>query len=930
MDWKAKWIWQAGEAAPRNFYWCARRAFDLEKEPCEVKAHITADSRYVLWINGHLIGQGPVRAFTHRWRYDTYDVSPYVKAGENVVAILVQHFGHSTFQYLEARGGLLAQVECDGEVVVATDSTWRGKSHSSYSRDTERISCQQGWVEHFDARVEPAGWTSVGYDDSDWERAVLVGEAGCEPWSSLLPRGIPFLTDQPLYPERLMRARTVKPPKQVWSVDLKPNLLPGDLSANRAELPGLLAVVLVCDEPVRVSISTYHNVFRALRIDGNEVPWETAASGLKLDKGEHLLVVNASGCGYHEWSATLIFEHEGDALSLKSPMGDTFESAFVTIGPFSPDEKDDLESAVRLPLSEQIAAHPKAKPVSQAHISVNHVAALTALATPTNDSAKIIQSEAMLVGSEDYTTIMPPSGGDIELLLDFGKEIVGFVELELCAPKGVVIDFHGFEYMEDGPIQWPGAGLNNVFRYTTRSGWQRWRSIVRRGFRYASFTIRFPMPGAEPVRIRSVRCLLNIYPYTECGLFKCSDALLNRIWDISKWTVRLCSEDTFVDCPAYEQTFWVGDARNESLFSYTAFGDYRLARRSLLLAAESLYRSPLIESQVPSGWQIILTAWSLLWTIACEEYYQFTADRAFLEEIYPAVQLQNSNILSGFMNSKGLFEIDAWNMLDWAPMDTPDSGVVTHQNTWLVEALRRSAKMADLLGKHDDASTYRQQADALKTAINTHLWDEGRQGYLDCIHKDGTPSPTFSQQTQTVAYLCDIVPDGRRDLFEKYLTQVPDGWVKVGSPFMMAFTIEALARTGNTQAILDLIRENWGRMIEYGATTCWETFEKALSERWPTRSHCHAWSAVPAYALPTYVLGVRPIDAGFKRFEISPCLADLDFARGYVPTPYGQIDIHARKDDGAVVIKFSVPPGTVAVSHGTEYGAGRHETRHSA
>ncbi|MCL5104864.1 MAG: hypothetical protein M1133_12225 [Armatimonadetes bacterium] len=158
------------------------------------------------------------------------------------------------------------------------------------------------------------------------------------------------------------------------------------------------------------------------------------------------------------------------------------------------------------------------------------------------------------------------------------------------------------------------------------------------------------------------------------------------------------------------------------------------------------------------------------------------------------------------MNSKGFFEIDAWNMLDWAPMDTPNSCVVTHQNMWLVEALRRSATMAELLGKNDDASTYRQRADALKEAINLHLWDEDQQGYVDCIHKDGTSSPTFSQQTQTVAYLCDIVPDRKCGLLEKYLAQVPDSWVNVGSPFMMAFTIEALAKTGNTQTILDLIR----------------------------------------------------------------------------------------------------------------------------
>lgn len=35
------------------------------------------------------------------------------------------------------------------------------------------------------------------------------------------------------------------------------------------------------------------------------------------------------------------------------------------------------------------------------------------------------------------------------------------------------------------------------------------------------------------------------------------------IYEMSLYTTRLCMEDTYVDCPTYEQTYWVGDARNE-------------------------------------------------------------------------------------------------------------------------------------------------------------------------------------------------------------------------------------------------------------------------------------------------------------------------------------------------------------------------------
>lgn len=232
--------------------------------------------------------------------------------------------------------------------------------------------------------------------------------------------------------------------------------------------------------------------------------------------------------------------------------------------------------------------------------------------------------------------------------------------------------------------------------------------------------------------------------------------------------------------------------------------------------------------------------------------------------------------------------------------------------------------MAHVLGLEAEEQLYLQWAQELKAAINRHLWDEEHQAYVDCIHADGRRSAVFSQQTQTVAYLCDIVPEAKRPLFERYLTEVPEGWVKVGSPFMMAFTIEALERAGDIDRVLQLIRHWWGMMVHAGATACWETFPNALGSEWPTRSHCHAWSAAPAFALPTYVLGVRPLEPGFVRFEVRPFLGDLQWAKGVVPCPYGDIQVEWRSAEGRIEGEVNVPQGTTAVIGGKEYGAGRH------
>ena len=172
-----------------------------------------------------------------------------------------------------------------------------------------------------------------------------------------------------------------------------------------------------------------------------------------------------------------------------------------------------------------------------------------------------------------------------------------------------------------------------------------------------------------------------------------------------------------MDCPAYEQAFWVGDARNEGLVDYYVNGDYRLAKRCLKLVANSLRRSPLPESQVPSGWQDILTVWSLLWLLACDEYYLHTGDRETIEEIYPAIRQACHAFIDDYLNKDDLLEIEAWNMLDWAPMDTPRQGVVTHQNAWLVRALRQVSRLAQDLGlptKDEDSAKFLEYAERIK------------------------------------------------------------------------------------------------------------------------------------------------------------------------------------------------------------------------
>jgi alpha-L-rhamnosidase len=126
---------------------------------------------------------------------------------------------------------------------------------------------------------------------------------------------------------------------------------------------------------------------------------------------------------------------------------------------------------------------------------------------------------------------------------------------------------------------------------------------------------------------------------------------------------------------------------------------------------------------------------------------------------------------------------------------------------------------------------------------------------------------------------------------------------------MFSLALQELASRGQVAPVVAAIRERWGDMIDHGATTASESFRRD-DGAW-SRSWCHAWSALPAYLLSAYVLGVRPLAPGFSHVLIAPELGDLALAEGQVPTPHGPIHVRAEQIAGRLVVDVQAPEGVV-------------------
>jgi hypothetical protein len=110
-QWTAQWIWCRGVEEGRNLFCLARKRVVLERPPQSAILHVTADSHYQVWINGRHVNRGPARCLPEYQAYDILDVTDLLHAGNNVVAVLAQHYGATTSGYVLGKPGLLAQLE---------------------------------------------------------------------------------------------------------------------------------------------------------------------------------------------------------------------------------------------------------------------------------------------------------------------------------------------------------------------------------------------------------------------------------------------------------------------------------------------------------------------------------------------------------------------------------------------------------------------------------------------------------------------------------------------------------------------------------------------------------------------------------------------------------------------------------------------------
>ncbi|QDH81296.1 Bacterial alpha-L-rhamnosidase [Echinicola soli] len=180
---KAEPVWAKGRETEMNLTLGFKGTFKMI-DPDDPVLKITGSTLYRVSVNGKYLGYGPARASHGYYRVDEYDLSPYLKKGENVIAIEVTGYNVNSLYVLDQPSFLQAEILNGDKVLLATERskskvTGRSRSFEAFELDSRvqkvrRYSSQRPFMEYYRLEESSDDWKTVSNSSSN-----KVGLAVC-------------------------------------------------------------------------------------------------------------------------------------------------------------------------------------------------------------------------------------------------------------------------------------------------------------------------------------------------------------------------------------------------------------------------------------------------------------------------------------------------------------------------------------------------------------------------------------------------------------------------------------------------------------------------------------------------------------------------------------------------------------------------------
>jgi hypothetical protein len=454
------------------------------------------------------------------------------------------------------------------------------------------------------------------------------------------------------------------------------------------------------------------------------------------------------------------------------------------------------------------------------------------------------------------------------------------------------------------------------------------------GFRFILLTLS--TPGSVSLSSAAVDFqAFRATPRDYKGWFLSSDDQLNEMWYSGAYTLQMnlkapglngLPDARIYDGAKRDRSIWTCDMLVQAPTAISTLGDagaaYVKSSLNVILSTQradgALPGSPDFgKGRSPGGSPLFYSDnYSGCGVRGAIAYYRYTGDQAYITGVLPALRTELA-YNDTFLDANNLVvsnDRDYWQAVQ--------TGEVTKYSIDYYILLRDMAWLERKVGSAATADEHDAKADAIKAAINARLWNPRLGAYgQSSDHPD-----VLVEDANSLALQYGIVPAARR---QSVLTALRRLWTPHGAiigPDLLdptGHTIEPFANGMETAGrfavddpagAFDLMRRMWGQMVDKSdplyTGAFWEFKNNDGGVNRTTASLAHGWAAAPTVQLTEQVLGVTPVDPGYATWSIKPHTGGLRWAKGTVPTAYGDIVAGWSSHPGLFELEAKTPAGT--------------------
>jgi tetratricopeptide (TPR) repeat protein len=393
--------------------------------------------------------------------------------------------------------------------------------------------------------------------------------------------------------------------------------------------------------------------------------------------------------------------------------------------------------------------------------------------------------------------------------------------------------------------------------------------------------------------MKNFRLVCQTKPVNYRGNFSCSDPELTRIWYTGAYTVKLNLLKDYYGAILMERTdrfSWTGDAYVAQAASMVAFGNYDFVKANIDYT-----------SKLDNG----IASYALYWVLSLIDYVNYTGDVEFAKKYIDNACAKLDRAYQHFEKSPHL-EFFGWDERLGAGFE--NANIAESEYAYSMVSIRtwmEYGRLMKQIGQPELAKKYTDYA--------IRKMDEIRKG-------DGW-SDNYGLHASADAINTGLTTPAENEVF--YNKNFTDRVNRLSySPFNEYFVIGAMAKMQRYEDAISSIKDCWGGQIRYGGTTFFEVYRPSWNailgkndavpnNQCTYTSLTHPWSTGIVKWLSEEMLGIKPLEPGFKTFEIVPHLTDtINAVSGSTPTLEGSISASFNLKSGLATLV--IPQGTMA------------------